>query len=98
MSRHDVAFEHAEPLLIESLAADAVEMEDGGMGGETRPDARGGILLRPIQDLDERSPIRLVRQRRRTRLRPGHDEAIETAAAEVIDAAVAAAQMLPPSV
>ena len=34
----DLAFESAEPLLVEGLAADAVEMKDGGMGRETGPD------------------------------------------------------------
>ena len=77
MRRQHVAVEHAEQLVGERTAFDAVGMENGGMRREARPDRRGGVFVAPSRR-GRSAPSSTVRPRdRRARLGAGDDQSVE---------------------
>ena len=73
---------------IEPLPLDAVEMQHRGMGGKARPDRRARVGFRPVDDVGEILPERLLGQRRGVRLGAGHDQSIDLQPAEIGDIGV----------
>src|ERR1700685_363371 len=65
------ALEYSGELFRKFLPFDTVQVVHGAMRGKTRPERRGGIVLRPIDELRQRMPIRLVGEHRRARLGAG---------------------------
>ncbi len=61
------------------VALHAIHMQDGRMDGETGIHRRDRILPGPVHDLDERGPIRLVRQAGSFRFGAGHDYSVQAA-------------------
>src|SRR5204863_9639842 len=80
--------EDAEALLPEALAANAVEHFDGGVRGEARPDAGGGVLFGPVEDLDELRPIGRIAQGGRARLRYGDADGIRRLPQQLLEAPI----------
>src|SRR5258708_7158017 len=69
--------EHAGAFLGQWSSFDAVEMQHARMSGETRKYGGGRVELRPIYQLSQFLPIRLVGQAVGLRLRAGDDEPVE---------------------
>ena len=69
--------EYAELLLRERAALDAVCVQHGGVRGEARPDRRGGIIARPVDDRAQVLPIRLVFEVLGAWLGAGDDQAVK---------------------
>ena len=63
------------------------------MRGQAGPDRRVSVVLGPLQNPRQALPVRLVHQVRRPRLCPGHDEAVEMAVPQIVDAGIEAAHM-----
>ena len=85
--------EDAEALVAELTSVDAIHVEKGGVRGEAGPDGRMGVVLGPLQDPYQALPVWLVLQVRRLRLCSGHDEAVEMAVPQIIDAGIGAPHM-----
>ena len=94
--RHSCTLKNSEALLVKRSAADAIDMENGGMRRQAGPDCRSSVVFGPIDNFGESAPIRLVRQREGTRLRSSHNQAIEAAGPQIVNVGIAAAQMRPP--
>ena len=92
------AIEHAEQFLFERLAFDAVGVENGRMRRETRPDGRGGMFSRPVDELGQCRPIRLVLQLCGPRLSAGHDQPVEARVPELGNIAVSFGEFRPRSI
>src|SRR5437879_5122298 len=95
MIRHPRALEDAEALVTERLPADTVDVEDGRVRSQAGADSRERVLLGPLQNARQAPPVRLVRQVRRARLGPGHDEPVEAAAPEIVEAGVEGVYVVP---
>ena len=80
--------EKPRAFLRETATLDAVLAEDGGVSGEAGPDRRGGMILRPIDDLCERRPKSLVAQIRRARFAARHEQAVESRAKQRVERGV----------
>src|ERR1700678_348459 len=81
-------FENTKTLVAERLACDAIAVEHAGMRGQARQNGGGSIALRPVKDLGQRMPVRLLAQIRLLRLRAGDDYRIHAAAPKIFDAGV----------
>ncbi len=95
MGAGHIAVEHAGQFGGEALPGDAVGVEHDGMGGETGPDRRDGIVTRPIDEVADRIPVRLVFQIGGDRFGAGNDQAIERRAPEFGQIAVTAGEVRP---
>ena len=89
------AFEDSRQLLGHLVARNAIEMESGSMGGETRPDGRDGAFGCPLEQLHERLPIGLIAQTLCPRLGSGNNQGVGSIGEQLIDAAVGSAHLLP---
>ena len=65
------------------------------MGGQARPDRRVRGVLGPLQHTGQAAPVGLVPQIGRPRLGPGHDQAVEMAVPQIIEAGIDTAHMAP---
>src|SRR5579864_5552285 len=69
-------------------------MQNSRMRGQAGPDRRMSVVLRPVQQLCQASPVWLVPKVQRPRLCPGDDEAVEMIFPEIPDVGIEAADML----
>ena len=88
-----LAAEHPGQLIAQAAPGDAVQIEHCGVCGKTRPDRRGGVLLTPLHQFDERTPVGLVGQGCRTRFSPGDNQAVETTPPKRTERRIGAADM-----
>src|SRR2546425_6871362 len=72
------------------MPADAIHVEKSRMRGQAGTDSRVRVLIGPVEDFCQTPPIGLIHEVLRSRLRSGHDEAVEMAVPELIDAGIAA--------
>ncbi len=72
----------------ETPPIDAVEMQDRGVRGKARPDGRARVVFRPVDDVDEVLPERLLLQRCGVRLGAGHDQPVDVEAGKVGDVGI----------
>jgi len=98
MSIDPRALENAELLFGKAAAGDPVKMKDGGVGGETGPNRRKGVLRSPIQELSDVRPVRFLLEVGGTWFRAGDNKSIERPVPEVADITIAnqaAASLVP---
>src|SRR2546422_5651356 len=72
------------------MPADAIHVEKSRMRGQAGTDSRVRVLIGPVEDFCQTPPIGLIHEVLGSRLRSGHDEAVEVAVPELIDAGIAA--------
>jgi hypothetical protein len=82
------AFEQAGELVAERIPLDAVEVEHRSMGREAGPDCRDRVTCRPIDELYQCAPVRLISQGWCTRLCTCHDQAIDVVCPKLADVLV----------
>ncbi len=82
------AVEDTRAFCVEPLPLDAVEMQDRGMGGKARPDRRTRIGFRPVDDLGEVLPERLLGKGCGVRLGAGDDQPVDLQVIEIGDVGV----------
>src|SRR5579862_8771581 len=87
------AIEQAETLVVETAAADAIDVQNRGVRGQAGPDGGARIFLGPLDDAGERSPVGLIGEIGGLRFVAGDDQRVELAVPEVLDAGVKAIEM-----
>src|SRR6266704_1097239 len=87
------AVEYSRELGIPPLPLDTVEVENGSMRRETRPDRRAAVVFRPIDELRQRGPIRFIDQPGCAGRRARYDQPVELARPEFVDVLVIPAEM-----
>src|SRR5579863_1334171 len=92
------AVEHPGELLAECVPAYAVDVKDGSVRREARPDRRNGVVFGPIDKFRQTGPVRLILKSGRSRLGPRHNQAIEMACPQLTDVFVVLADMRPAGV
>src|SRR6185295_19020608 len=61
MVRHSRVLENAEELIVEWTPPDTTDIEQRRVRGQAGPDSRMRVVLRPLQEFRQASPVWLVR-------------------------------------
>src|ERR1700727_2645667 len=77
MASKAFAREHTRQLHCERLTDDSINVQDGGMSCQTRPNGRDGVVARPINQLAQGLPVWLALQLVGSRLCAGGDEGLQ---------------------
>src|ERR1700683_981141 len=83
------AFKEPKTFVVEWTPFYAIDFEHGGMRSQATPDGRIGIVLGPVQQCREASPIRLVLKGWSQRLCARHNKAVEACVPKAVDIGIA---------
>src|SRR5579862_372559 len=88
MSINHLAIEYTRALFRQQFSFDAINAQHCGMRCQARPNSRGGMVVRPVDDLAQCLPVRLVLEVCRTGLGASDDQAVEVGTPQLADVAV----------
>jgi hypothetical protein len=81
----NVVLEYTATLLRSRSTLDAIEAQDGGVGGEARPDTGEGMRPGEAEQLYEPTPVGLLGQHGGAWLGSGHDQRIQRARQDLLE-------------